>query len=141
MQQGGSFFSREGRYQLADSENWGSMKAFPSEVQELQTELLENLHNEGCCDRKYDPHSHHNPHCGPHTDQQLYGRLGIGLLPQTFGSPINTEDTLRTHSPAGEGPCRAVEGTTFNQSTVCGMADDEVRALERTSGTLSSRRE
>ena len=96
--------SWEGRHQQADTGNWGSMMAFPSMVQVLQTELLKKLHHKGHCDGKYNPHYHHSPLGGPHKDQQPCGRLGIGLPPQTFGSPTSTEGTIGIHSPAGEGP-------------------------------------
>ena len=94
MQQG----NPEGRHQQADTGNWGSMMAFPSMVQVLQTELLKKLHHKGHCDGKYDPHYHHSPLGGPHKDQQPCGRLGIGLPPQTFGSPTSTEGTISQSS-------------------------------------------
>ena len=42
MQQGDPLSSWEGRHQQADTGNWGSMMAFPSVAQVLQTELLKN---------------------------------------------------------------------------------------------------
>ena len=104
MQQGDPLFSWEGRHQQADTGNWGSMMAFPSMAQVLQTELQKKLHHEGHCDGKHNSRYHHSPLGGPQKDQQPCGRLGIGLPPQTFGSPTSTEGTIGIYSPAGEGP-------------------------------------
>ena len=65
MQQGDPLSSWEGRHQQADTGNWGSMMAFPSVAQVLQTELLKKLHHKGHCDGKYDTHYHHSPLGGP----------------------------------------------------------------------------